>query len=419
MLLSDLIDFRNQLEKIVSKEAKVVADRDLEIIKQLVKHPQDPSIEPLTFAYNDNLQTRHTEIMQAFDNFYQEVQQVQQRVRDQIAEQEKYWFQESYRLYEEEMCYDTAEHVLGRRPILTTELEEIFQTRLGIYNDWRCPGLIIRPGEEKFINSLVAYDPLYIVDESYDLLQPALNQFPPQYQRRLRTYVVEERKSDIYLDKIPNNQFGICFVYNFFNFKPFEVIKQYLQEIYTKLRPGGALIMTYNDCDIGHAVRSVERHYACYTPGYLVQELAQSIGFEQTFIWKDGNPSVWIEFRKPGELSFLRGGQATATIEHINNYLEDVDFIRRRPYTSEELEAIRREEELHEKARQHGIDPLQCANEEEIIKLIAETIEHNKKEELKLLVQRALELQVGDVELIKYGYSAEKLKQLISEKESK
>lgn len=508
MQLSDLIDFRNQLEKIASKDAKKNAGQELDIIRHLIEHPQQQTIEPLTASFNDILANQQTEIMQAFDNFHHTVEQAQQRVREQIAEQEKYWFQESYRLYEEEMCYETAEHILSRRPALSPELEEIFRTRLGLYNNWQCPGLIIRPGEEQFINSLVAYDPLYIVDESYDLLKPALNRFPKQYQRRLRTYVVEERKSDIYLEKIPNDQFGMCFVYNFFNFRPFEVIKQYLQEIYTKLRPGGVLVMTYNDCDIGHAVRLVERHYACYTPGYLVRDLAESIGYEQTFIWNDGSPSVWIELRKPGTLSFLRGGQAMATVKHMDGYLEDVDFLRHRKYNSNEIEVLhsraqaldieqhiidqyhpfelemlineinhqkqeviraeeqrqrmenlqrlaqennvdtnqdgweeiviellekkRQEEiriakeieqqrlkELHEKARHYGIDPLQCPNEEEIMRLIAEAIDRIKKQELQALRQRAMELQVGDPNLIKYGYSAEKLKQLISEKESK
>jgi SAM-dependent methyltransferase len=106
----------------------------------------------------------------------------------------------------------------------------------------------------------------------------------------------------------------LVFAYNFFNFRPFEVLRQYLTEIYQKLRPGGILIMTFNDCDRAKAVMLVEQHYCCYTPGYLVRELAQSLGYEIAFAWTDQGPSTWLELRKPGERPGLRGGQALAKI---------------------------------------------------------------------------------------------------------
>jgi hypothetical protein len=75
-------------------------------------------------------------------------------------------------------------------------------------------------------------------------------------------------------------------------------------------------------------------------------------------------------------------------------------------------------EKLHNRARSYGVNPT-GHNEDEIHRLIAEEIDYRKKEELKQLRQRAMELQAGDPNLIKYGYSAEKLKQLIKEKEEK
>ena len=73
---------------------------------------------------------------------------------------------------------------------------------------------------------------------------PALQRFNTLYQQRLRAYVIHEQENTAIMAKIPNNQFAVCLAYNFFNFKPFEVIKQYLEEIYCKLLPGGVLIMT-------------------------------------------------------------------------------------------------------------------------------------------------------------------------------
>ena len=102
--------------------------------------------------------------------------------------------------------------------------------------------------------------------------------------------------------------------YNFFEFKPFEIMKRYFVEIFTKLKPGGVLAMTFNDCDRDKGVMLVENHFCCYTPGCLVKELAKSLGFEIEFEWSDQGSTTWIEFKKPGHRQSLRGGQALAKI---------------------------------------------------------------------------------------------------------
>jgi SAM-dependent methyltransferase len=212
------------------------------------------------------------------------------------------------------MIHETTEYILDRRPTIAAETEQFYRTRIVRYNDWRHPAMIIRPGRETYINELLATDPLYLVDESHDLLTPAMDLFNEQYQNRLRPYTINERNNDKILEKLPNGQFGLVFAYNFFNFRPFEVIRRYLSEIYEKLRPGGVLAMTFNDCDRAKGVILVEQHFCCYTPGYLVRELEQRLGYEIVFSWTDQGPGTWLELQKPGEFNTLRGGQALAKI---------------------------------------------------------------------------------------------------------
>jgi SAM-dependent methyltransferase len=138
--------------------------------------------------------------------------------------------------------------------------------------------------------------------------------FNDQYRQRLLTYTINERQGQDILTKLPQEQFGLVFAYNFFNFKPFEVTKKYLTEIYQKLRPGGVLAITFNDCDRAKAVMLVEQHFCCYTPGTLLRDLAQSIGYEVRFSWTDEGPTTWLELGKPGQLTSLRGGQTVAKI---------------------------------------------------------------------------------------------------------
>jgi hypothetical protein len=309
MKLSDLINYQTELANMSAVSVRQQADIDLEKIAYLVAHQ---SIQLAEHA--KTLQLKRQEIQQAFDVFETNLNELKVELKQLIETTEKPWFAESYRLYEQEMIHESTEYILNRRPEITAETEQFYRTRIVRYNSWQHPAMIIRPGREIYINELLASDPLYLVDESHDLLVPAMSQFNEQYQQRLRPYTINERNSDKILEKLPDGQFGLVFAYNFFNFRPFEIIRKYLTEIYEKLRPGGALVMTFNDCDRAKGVMLVEQHFCCYTPGYLVRELAQSLGYRVTFSWTDQGPSTWLELQKPGEFLSLRGGQALAKI---------------------------------------------------------------------------------------------------------
>lgn len=309
MKLSELVNYRTQLEAASVGPIKRSSDAEIERITHLVEN------QPTQIAeFAKQLQQKRQDIQQAFTNFDNDLQDLKSQLKQLIETTEKPWFAESYKLYEEGMAHETAEYILNRRPSISAETEQFYRTRIVRYNSWQHPAMIIRPGRETYINELLATDPLYLVDENHDLLLPALSLFNEQYQNRLRTYTINERQGQEILGKLPNGQFGLVFAYNFFNFRPFEVLKKYFAEIYEKLRPGGVLAMTFNDCDRDKGVMLVEQHFCCYTPGYLVKELAQSLGYEIAFSWTDQGPSTWLELKKPGEFESLRGGQALAKV---------------------------------------------------------------------------------------------------------
>ena len=310
MKLSQLINYRNELDKMSAEPVRRQVDLQLESINHLVA-----STEPQIGTYTQTLGLKKQNVLNHITEFEQCFVELKQQVSALIEQLEKPAFQESYRLYEEEMCGETVEYILDRRPNITDQTINMFKARISNYSNWQHPGIIIRPGREPWINDLVSFDPLYVIDEDYDLLKPCLENFPEVYQRRVRCYVTNERKDNPILHKIPDSQFAMCLVYNFFNFRPLEVIKQYLAEIYQKLKPGGMLIMTFNDCDRWQAVDLVERSFACYTPGTLIRQLSESIGYEQVFSWNDGGPSTWLELKKPGVLTSLKGGQTLAKIQ--------------------------------------------------------------------------------------------------------
>jgi SAM-dependent methyltransferase len=223
-------------------------------------------------------------------------------------------YRESSRLYEEEMCFETNEYILNRRLSIDEESNILLRSRLRNVSDWRLPGMIIRPGRESFVEDLVPMDPLYLVDHHQELLDPGILKFTVEYQRRLRPYVVKEYHSNAILELLPDDQFGIIFAYNYFNYKPMEIIQRYLTEVFKKLRPGGVFIFTFNDCNRAHAVALAEQHFMCYTPGKEIQAYAETLGYELTPIHHGTGDLSWIELRKPGEIRSIRGGQSLARI---------------------------------------------------------------------------------------------------------
>jgi len=309
MKLSELVAYKTALGKLTTRTTQ----RDVELGLGQITHLVDSQSIQLG-NFNQQLHDQYREIYRSLDQFEVLVDALKSEVDKQIEIAEKPWFQESYRLYDQEMRNDSADHILNRRPILSEDIENFLRVRIQNYVDWQHPGMIIRPGLERFVEDMVGYDPLYLVDQNHELLKPAVEKFAEEYQARLRLYTVKEDIDAEILDKIPNGQFGLCLAYNFFEFKPLEIVRKYMTEVYQKLKPGGTFIITFNDCSRDKAVMLAEQRYACYTPGSLIKELAANIGYVQKFSWDNDGPTTWLELKKPGELTSLRGGQTLAKI---------------------------------------------------------------------------------------------------------
>lgn len=309
MKLSDLVHYRNQLDLVSADPLWRDATAGLNIILHLISS-HNLQIGEFTKQLTDN----HDTVRDSFTNFEQTLTHLKSAVNQLIEDAEKPWFAESYRLYDQEMANETVDNLSFRKPNLPAETEMFYRTRIMRYTGWQYSAMIIRPGVETYINDMVDCDPLYLVDVKHELLEPAMNLHNETYRRRLRPYVVTENQDTTILDRLPNTQFGVIFAYNFFNFRPLEIIRQWLTELYQKLKPGGMLLMTINDCDRYKGVMLVEQHFCCYTPGKLICDLANSIGFETAFTWHDDGPNTWLELRRPGQLTSLRGGQALAKV---------------------------------------------------------------------------------------------------------
>jgi len=309
MKLSDIVARLNLLDSLDVENECARATGMLDHITHVVTEHATPYQHT-----SNNIIKTHNELINDITKFCSQINSLKEELRSEIFQHEPEYLANSLQVYREEMIYDTPDAILNRRMRIDDDDDLMLRARLKNLTDWRLPGMIIRPGVETYIEDMVPLDPLYVVDHDTELMRPAVGKFTTEYQRRLREYVINDWADGPILDKLPNNQFGTIFAYHYFNHKPMPVICKFLTEFYQKLRPGGSVLMTYNNCDRAHGVIRAEHVWMLYTPRRLIERHAVETGFELTTA-HDGKGDVsWIEFRKPGDIASLRGGQTLAKI---------------------------------------------------------------------------------------------------------
>jgi hypothetical protein len=324
MNLQELVAFYNQLCSLTATDTQQSSDRELQKITQI---SQDPQLENLRM-----------QLLNSFDQFEHQLNLLKRQTYQQIQLLEQPCLQRGHTTYQQERSYrynwfhmalpenqeqyqirekNIKQHVdviLHRRLDLTDDDHAHIVNRINRHSSWKNITMILRPGREPWLPHMVSNEPMYLIDEHLDLLTPAMQQFNQLYQRRLRPYVIREDQSRPILWQLPDDQFGLVLAYNYFNYISVETIQQYLTELYQKLRPGGVLLMTYNNCDRWRGVVAAQSGSAAYTPGVHIQTFAHKLGFENEFVWHNLGPWTWQEFRKPGQFESLRGGPAMAKI---------------------------------------------------------------------------------------------------------
>jgi len=310
MKLSQLVRYLNSIDAQCLPDPDGVCDREMgELIRVVSESPPSLEQRKAQLAQDRDLAAA---AMYAFRNH---IADTRQDISALIEAMQPAYFAESYRLHNQEMSNDSDQHIIDRRPVLSPSIHQYLTSRISLHSDWHHAAMVIRPGTGEWLPLMVSSDPLYLLDVRSSLLDPATEQFPVEYQRRLRRYTLRETDAAGHvLRDLPDAQFGFCLVMNFFHYKPFELIRLYLAEIYRKLKPGGVMALTFNDCDRWGGVELAERHFMCYTPGSMLISLAESLGFEIQQRYDIDHSNTWLEMEKPGKLTSVRGGQSLAKI---------------------------------------------------------------------------------------------------------
>jgi hypothetical protein len=309
MKLSNIVAYLNLLDSLdVESECSQAVGKLSHITHVVTEHSNKYQ------SASDTINKTFDELSNTINKFANQIENLKQELRSEIVQREKEYLTNSLNLYYQDMVHDPVDLILNRRMRINDDDDIVLRTRLKNLTDWRLPGMILRPGLESYIEDMVPLDPLYVLDHDTELMRPSIGKFTPEYQRRLREYVINDWNDNPILDKLPNNQFGTIFAYHYFNHKPMPIICKFLTEFYEKLRPGGSVLMTYNNCDLAHGVIRAEHSWMLYTPRRLIEQHATNTGFELVNAYDGKGDVSWIEFRKPGDIVSIRGGQTLAKV---------------------------------------------------------------------------------------------------------
>jgi SAM-dependent methyltransferase len=309
MKLFNIVSYKNLLDTLSSRPAAI------EFLKEILSMTNVVQASDVQIAGTvDELIQAQEQVSQAVEQFEQQFAQLKQSVQQMIEQHEPEYFQNSLELYNTGYRNDTAEHIRNRLIVVKPETAEIIQQRLRLYTSWQHPGMVIRPAHAMFVGDLVACDPMYFVDTQDSLLELTESWFTPQYQARLRRYVIDEYGGQSLFENLPAKQFGLIYAFHFFEYRAWPALQKYFSECFDLLRPGGMLVFTYNNCDLAKRVGMVEHYSGCYTPGRLVKSYVQELGYETVFEFDDDTNTSWMELRRPGDYVSIRGGQTLAAI---------------------------------------------------------------------------------------------------------
>lgn len=328
MKISDLIKFRNELQERVCSLRLTQPINDVCILLESSITSNVDVVEQYTLPinqYSEQLQALLTESDTIIDEIEQYIvnltTQIDALAADEYGdEHKKQWH---------------ARFIDGffRDFFVTTEISKLVKTRISQYVDWHYPVLQFgcryngqeprKPKSEfttlasrqndpdlflEVSNGLVGGEPLYVCDFNTKSMKQCVEKFNPEYQQKICQYKIKNKGSDF--SELPQGQFSFILCWNVFNYATIEVIKQYLTELTKLLRPGGVIMMSYNNCDIMESMLLTELKMASYMPKRHLVSLCEELSFDIIASYDivnelDELPFThisWLELKKPGNL---------------------------------------------------------------------------------------------------------------------
>ena len=220
--------------------------------------------------------------------------------------------------YCDTMSEDNIQEPFSNNLIISAELEAEIISKITEYSNLRYPALQINPRSKKWIDLMVAGDPLYLTHCYIDIVQEIIKSYPALYQNRLRLYEIKDRN----FSTLPQAQFSLVLCWDYFNYLSIEKVETYVRQSWNLLRPGGCFMFSYSNCDLAETALCAESWACAYASSRWLKKLCNEIGYD-IILLKDvetgdafyAHVSLAI-LKKPGELTTVKVAQAMAEIKY-------------------------------------------------------------------------------------------------------
>jgi hypothetical protein len=307
--LYDLVEFRNYLKDqlddlCIDKFIEGSIDR-LQTSKKLFPEHityYDTKINDYLF-----LKQKNNEIIAEFRN---KISLLEIEI-DQLSDT-TYSTEEYHNLFDEV----SIQEPFGRKLIMSTELEDRIESKVGRYCGYRYPALCINPRTKKWIHCMVAADPLYITHWMIGTVNEMIDSYADIYKNRLRLYEIIDRDFKI----LPQKQFSFVFCWDYLNYLSLSKVEKYIREVWCLLRPGGSFIFSYSNCDMLGTSLQIENNACAYANSRWLKKLCDEIGYEiiELHDIETGDAFYthvsWAEIKKPGNLYTVKLNQSMGKI---------------------------------------------------------------------------------------------------------
>ena len=346
MKLSELIKLRNNLQNI----SFTALNHEVNDIDAVVS-------KNFNFSIHENYKSSLNNVIKLLSDIESQIENQQERITDLIQEVDKEIFELTATMMELDYTYKNpmvpclSNYIVERTDrvleLSHNERGEI-STVVRSYTSWQYPTLEIGPGDGEWTESLVAGDPLYIVDRHQEFIDSTLSKFNEIYRRRVRPYFVGTHGvKEFDYSALPQGQFGFIFAWNVVNFWPFKETKHTLKQCYDLLRPGGVMMFSFNNCDVVQCAEAAESGYKSYLTPTLLNNIFNKLGFEIIQYRSTSVHVHWVEIKKPGVLSTTKRHQTLGKIVSVGVPQEvdtDKDNLYNSPkYSKEEINNLKRQ----------------------------------------------------------------------------
>lgn len=329
MKISDLIKFRNTLQERVDslRLTQPINTICTTLEATITSNNVDESFTLPIIEYSNRIQNLLVDSNVIVDEIEQYIVDITQQIDILAAEQ----FGEE----DKQEWHNRFKSGFMREFFVSPAINKLVRTRISQYIDWHYPVLQFgcryngqepKRAKENFktlgsrqndpdiflelTDGLSGGEPLYVCDFNAESMQRCVLKFTPEYQNKICQYVINDND----FSALPQEQFSFILCWNMFNYATIKVIETYLKELTKLLRPGGVILLSYNNCDLTESMLITEISATSYMPKRHLLQLCDKLGFEFLDSYDlindiDLIPYTnisWIEIKKPGKLETVK-----------------------------------------------------------------------------------------------------------------